>query len=251
MNPFKLDKAPIIEAVVDIDCDMPPTFTAEDAEETVAGGYKTDYPILKKKYEITHKVTHKQGEEPQVDAAPPKIQALQFLNEDKNQLVQVRNAGFSFNRLAPYKSLDTYLPEIQKTWVLFAEALTPIQVKRVCLRYINRFSIPLKDGSMQLNDYLKQAPILPDEKTMTVSGFVNQHLIKDQETGNHAKVVLATQHCDYSNLTLLLDIGVTGCNSGDIQWPFIDEELKALRDLKNRVFFNIITDKCKALFQQQ
>ena len=47
------------------------------------------------------------------------IQSLQFLHEDEKQLVQVMAQGFSFNRLAPYTSLDDYLPVIQRTWELF------------------------------------------------------------------------------------------------------------------------------------
>ena len=72
------------------------------------------------------------------------IQALQFLHADEKQLVQVRAQGFSFNRLAPYTSLDDYLPEIERTWHLFVGLASPVQIRVVQLRYINR--IPCRRG---------------------------------------------------------------------------------------------------------
>ena len=73
------------------------------------------------------------------------VQALQFLQDDERQLVQVRVQGFSFNRLAPYTSLDDYLPEIKRTWGLYVDLVKPVQVRQIRVRYINRILLPMTE----------------------------------------------------------------------------------------------------------
>jgi len=250
MNQMKLDKAPIVEVVVDIDCDMPPSFLIEHVDPASIAMHK-EYPIIRKNYELTHEIKQKIGEEPVLSATQPIVQALRFLHADEKQLVQVRNSGFSFNRLAPYTSLDNYLEEIRRTWNLFANAFEPVRIKQIRLRYINRFDLPLTNGNVELSDYLTVAPSLPDENPMLLNGFVNQSLTTDKESGNSARIILASHPSKLDVLTLVLDIGVFGCNTGNIQWDFIHEELIALRDLKNRIFFSMLKDKCTTLFQNR
>lgn len=83
------------------------------------------------------------------------IQALQFLQDDEKQLVQVRAQGFSFNRLASYTTLDDYLAEIQSVWELFTGLASPVQIRTIRLRYINRILLPLTNGSVELEDYFE------------------------------------------------------------------------------------------------
>ena len=173
---------PIVEAVLDIDCDMPPAFDLVALEPSAHDALRQHYPNLRKQFIQEHrfvapidgapKMTSKQG-----------IQALQFLQDGERQLVQVRVQGFSFNRLAPYVSLDDYLPEMERTWRLFVGFAAPVQVRLVRLRYINRILLPVTAGRVELDDYLKLGPRLPDEEKLTFAGFLNQHSAVEAECG--------------------------------------------------------------------
>jgi len=108
-------------------------------------------------------------------------------------LTKVRMQGFSFNRLAPYTSLDDYLPEIERTWGLFASIASPVQIRVVRLRYINRILLPLTNGRVELEDYLKVGPRLPDEDRLRFAGFLNQYAAVEIDTGHQVNIVLTSQ----------------------------------------------------------
>src|SRR5437660_12438079 len=112
---FKLRKAPIVEAVVEIDCDMPPSFKVQALEAQAKEAFKDKYPKFRAQLLQEHKIETKPDAEP-IMTVRQEIRALQFLQEDQRQLVQMRAEGFSFNRLEPYTTLDDYLPEIERTW---------------------------------------------------------------------------------------------------------------------------------------
>ena len=246
---LKLDVAPIVEAVLDIDCDMPLTFDLTALEAPVRDAFRGSYPTFRiqrlqeHQFEVQpegiSKMTTRQG-----------VQALQLLQEDENQLVQIRAQGFSFNRLAPYSSLGDYLPEIKRVWQLFVGLVAPVQIRAVQLRYINRILLPTTDGSLELGDYLKFGPRLPDEDKLTFVGFMNQHSAVEKGTDNQVNIVLAAQAPEHDRLPVIFD--VTAFRLGSIEpddWTTIQSTIQSLRQLKNNVFRNSLTDKCLNLFQ--
>ena len=242
-------KAPIVEAVLDIECDMPPGQKIAALEGPARDVFRDCYPKFRVQFLQEHLIESKPDQQPQMSVRQD-IQALQFLTEDEKQLVQVRTQGFAFNRLAPYGSLDDYLPEIERTWRLFLELASPVQVRVIRLRYINRIPLPLSGGRVQLNDYLHVAPHLPDEKALTFTGFLNQHSAIEAETGHQVNLVLTTQPADGENLPLIFDNCVSSEESAEPDnWLWILTKIQALRALKNRIFRNTLTEQCQNLFQ--
>jgi uncharacterized protein (TIGR04255 family) len=250
MSSLDLKSPPIIEAVLDIDCDLPPTFDLAALGERAASVFGDQYP--KRRQQSLHEAQFKikGSEEPKV-AARHRLQALQFLATDGRQIVQVRKAGFSFNRLAPYSSLDDYLPEIERTWRLFLELAEPAQIRRIGLRYINRLLLPLSGGRVQFDDYLKISPRLPDGGNLEFVSFLRQHVAREKSTGNEATIVLTTQPASAPHLPVIFDNAARRrekIEPGD--WETVRQRIDSLRSLKNRVFQNTLTEQCLRLFQQ-
>lgn len=247
---FKLRNAPIIEAVLDIDCDMPPGLDLKEIETPARDRFRNLYPKFRT---LT---IHEHAIETQIDAPPSMsikhhgIQAFQFIQEDEKQLVQIRRQGFSFNRLAPYEKLDDYLPEIERTWGLFVGLTSPLQIRIVRLRYINRLPLPSKDGSVELDNYLKIAPHLPDEKRLTFAGFLNQHTAIELESGNEVRIILASQDPEEDVIPIVLDITAARAKTLELgNWASIEATIQSLRELKNRMFKHSLTKECLRLFQ--
>ncbi len=246
---LRLANPPIVEAVVDIDCDMPPTLNLASLEAPARDCFRDHYPKFQARYVQETKIETKPDQPPQMSVRKG-LEALQLLHEDGKQLVQVRAQGFSFNRLAPYTSLDEYLPEIERTWRLFVGLASPIQIRAVRLRYINRIVLPTEAGRVELNDYLKIGPRLPDEETLTLASFLSQHAVVEAVTGNQANIVLSSQALEKGNLPIIFDNCVAGAGpTAPEDWPCILEKLLSLRNLKNRIFENTLTEKCLKLFQ--
>jgi uncharacterized protein (TIGR04255 family) len=240
---------PIVEAVVDIECDLPPNFNLIAIEASANTAFQAEYPQSKKRFVEQH-VFEPHGEEPATHTTMRGIQALQFQKQDNTQLVQVRTTGYSFNRLAPYSTLDDYLPAIEKTWTQFVKIASPVQIRAVKLRYINRILIPLMDGKLDLDGFLTVGPQLPDESNLTFVGFLNQYAAVESSTKAKANVVLTIQPTEGDKLPLIFDIGVEQEGVGAVEdWPWVRDKILSLRGLKNRIFKNTLTDQCRNLFQ--
>jgi len=246
----KLKKAPIVEAVLDIECDMPPGQTIIALEGPAREMYRDHYPKCHRILMHEHFIQTKQAEQPQV-SSQESIQGFRFLSDDEKQIVQLRSQGFSFNRLAHYSTLDDYLPEMERTWKLFRTLATPVQVRAIRLRYINRILLPLSGGQLTLEDYFRVCPRLPDGEKMIFIGFLNQHSAVETDTGNQVNIILASQPNENNMAPVILDIAVVNPMPSDpANWNEILNKIQGLRQLKNRVFENTLTKRCLELFQE-
>ncbi len=249
-DPFtKLANPPIIEVVVEIDCDLPPTHDLSDLEKQARDTYRDQYQIFRPAYRHEAHIEGKAGEPLQVTTKQG-VLALQFLQADGKQVVQIRTEGFSFNRLAPYTTLDDYLPEIERTWRLFVGLAKPIQTRQIRLRYINRILLPIVAGHLDLDDYLKIGPRLPDEEGMGFVRFLHQHVAVENATGNQVTIALASQIEEKDQLPIIFDVVAAREEAGEPNhWDWIRAQIQSLRSLDHRVFRGTLTDKCLELFQ--
>lgn len=246
---FTLRKAPIIEAVVDIECDFRAGQELAALEAPAKKRFSDEYPQFQVQLHHQLKFEVTDGK-PMSSSSRQGVQALQFLKSDGKQLVQLRDSGFSFNRLAPYTSFDEYLPQIRRSWDLYREVADPIQIKSVRLRYINRILLPVTDNVAQLEDYFRLGPRPADEDDLKFVSFLTQYVAVDSATGHHVTTLLTTQRSEEDGIPVIFDNGASASLSADPEdWNRLGETLGALRALKNRVFRNTLRDKCLSLFQ--
>ena len=246
---LKLANPPIVEAVLDLDCDLPPSLDFALLRDAVKKTYGDRYPTIRPLFFQEAKIESKSDAAPQMSVRGG-IQAFQCFDETEKQLVQVRAQGYSFNRLAPYTSMDDYSPEIERTWNLFVELMSPVQVRVVRLRYINRILLPLKKGQVELKRYLRMN-LRPADRKLMMTGFLNQYAAVDKETGHELNVVVTSQPLENDQLPIIFH-NCVACvaNVQPQEWNSIFAKIQSLRDLKNRVFENTLTEKCLSLFQQ-
>ncbi len=246
-----LNKPPIVEAIVDIDCDMPPDFIVGSQTEQAEKIFGQDYPKIGKRFLHRQGFTGKLDEQPEVKVLESKvsIHALLLQKEAENQLIQIRQDGYSFNRLTPYSSLDDYFPEIERTWNLFIEHFSPLSIQRIRLRYINRIILPLENGKLNLDKFLKVGPRLPGNSQLGFAGFVHQQQLVEPNTDNRANVILSTQPGNSDEIPLIFDIGTTKEVRYDhFDWENILTVVNSLRNLKNHIFFDSLTEEGICLF---
>jgi uncharacterized protein (TIGR04255 family) len=243
-----LTHPPIIEAVVDIDCDLSPLVPFAEVEEKARVALKDRYPVAERRFEYEYEV-HPAELKQETRMA---VVAYQHLTSDRRQLVQVRRSGYSFNRLAPYTSLDDYVPEIERTWRLFVDLLRPIAIRRIGLRYINRIAIPLNDGEVaDLREYVSSYAALHAESELELATFLNQYSASEPTTGHDVSVTM-TGDIRGANaaMPLLFDIAANHELSGDPPvWDNIKATILSLRRLKNDIFWSSLSDKCLTLFR--
>ncbi len=244
-----LSNPPIIEAVLDIDCDLPPGQELLSLEANARAIFEDDYPHLQRRSAQRFEIEAR-DEGPPATSSHYGVEAFLFLKSENEQIVQVRDKGFSFNRLTPYEGFDQYLPEIERTWRLYSELARPTKVSALRLRYINRIEVPAEGGRVGLDVYFRAGTQLPSVTGTRFAGFLNQYSLVEQETGHNVKIVLTAQDIVDDKLVVVLDIRVASETSVEPEnWDAIQSTLLALRMLKNRVFNDMITEQCQALYQ--
>lgn len=244
-----LTRPPIVEAVVDFDCDLPPGLELKALEKSAREKFEDCYPSMQPRLMQELRV--------QIGADGPSnpltrhgLEAFLFSQTDRKQLVQVRKSGFSFNRLAPYEGLDAYLREIERVWRLYREIAQPIRVRSLRLRYINRIEVPLEGGQVDLDKYLKLQNMLVDDQHMTLTGFLSQYSAAERETGHQVAVVLTAQIPKDDKLPIIFDnAAAANVELDPADWQGLLLTLTALRNLKNHVFFGTVKQPCLDLFQ--
>jgi uncharacterized protein (TIGR04255 family) len=246
MDALKLKDAPIIEAVIDIECDLPPQFNLEAIAEKAAAVFG-DYPDLKHQFMEQYEIKTRLNEPSDYSRQQRVLSALQFRKKDGKQLIQFRSQGFSFNRLAPYGSLDEYLPEIKRTWSLYASLVQPRNIRSILLRYVNKILLPIGPDPIILSEYFNISTF-PAEK-LSVIGFFNQIAVVDPETENIANVILTGLPVEGNKAPIVLDISATWKGTLPIDEKQLMEKIASLRVLKNAVFGRILTRKCLSLYQ--
>lgn len=245
----KLAKPPIVEAVLDFDCDLPPDKTLKLLEQPARAAFADRYPDVTPRYLQAMQVASEQDGTFN-SSLQQSLQAWMFRQADGRQLVQVRQSGFSFNRLAPYEGFEAYLPEIQRVWDVYRQLVAPISVQTLRLRYINRILLPLDGGRVDLGAYLTSQPALPAEDRLTLSGFVNQYSATDAVTGHQLTVVLAAQPPEDDKLPVILDNTASASGEWDpMDWSALARVLESLRNLKNVIFFETVKQPCLDLFR--
>lgn len=244
----KLARPPIVEAIVELDCDLPEAWQLEHAATAARAAYAEAYPTgrTRLRQQQVLSVTPPSAE---ATSGSLDVVAYMFLNTQENQLVQVRADGFSFNRLAPYGSFDDYLPEIERLWAVYVSLAAPLLVRRARLRYVNRILLPPSALGGHVDDFLELGPRVPPEYEFEVGGFLTQYVAKDRTSENRVTVAMATEEPVANRLPVVLDIEASReCEIEPRDWPKLADLLGSLRDAKNRAFVGAVTERTVELF---
>ena len=97
-------------------------------------------------------------------------------------------------------------------WRTFVQIASPVQVAAIRLRYINRILIPMVGGEVDLEEYLRVAPLIPKGAGLELVGFLSQQLAVETDTGNQVNIVLSPQapeaaFCDRQPSSILCAVG--------------------------------------------
>lgn len=240
-----LRNAPLTEALIDIRVSLPPVFDPKDFL-SLSKDISDKYPKSEPRQLFTAAFGVEAGK-PFTQATESKgIHGYICKSEDGKDVVQFRIDGFTFSRLNPYSEWEAVLSEAKRLWGLYSIKCSPELITRIAVRYINRLDLPLpiKDFA----DYLTAPPLVPDSLPQGVSQFLTRVVIHDADiTANIVQTMKSSPKLDH--IGVILDIDVfklkeTGFEESSI-WP----EFEELRDFKNRIFFESITEKTARLYE--
>ena len=241
-----LRKAPITETIVDFRI-MPSADFQPDSLHRAPSLVGPDYP----------KALRPQATEARVDFKGPtaaaSIRDLGFMGlwlktQDEKTIAQFRPDGFTLNRLKPYTSWDQLASEALRLWAVYVDLTKPQTVTRLALRYINHLNLP--GPAADLDAYIIEGPRLPGATQGVITGFRSQLALEYPEGQMKATVlrVLETS-IDTAGRSLLFDIDVYRTGPIDPRADTLEAALLGLRDYKNSIFFEGLTERCVRDFE--
>jgi uncharacterized protein (TIGR04255 family) len=240
-----LNNAPIVEAIIDFRVRLAPTFdvtTFATLKETLS----VDYPKMKNRREFVTGIGFADKQVQQI-FEDKGLRGYFFESDDDRNVVQFRKDGFTFSRLKPYTEWETVRAEAKRLWGLYSAKAPPELVTRIAVRYINQLSIPLPIDDFA--DYLTAPIPIPKTLPQHVDQFMTRVALRDVATDMRANIIQALQECTKPDeVTIILDIDVYKQQEGGFEDSKIWSTFEQLRELKNQIFFDSITEKTARLF---
>ena len=247
-KPKYLSNAPIVEAIIDFRVKLPSSFDVSRFS-SLKEPLKDSYPRLEKKRLVQFglQITPERFQQTLEDKGPS---GYFLTSDDGKNVAQFREDGFTFSRLRPYTKWETVFPEARRLWKLYFDEASPELVTRIAVRYINQMNIPLPIDDFA--HYLTAPPTVPTTLPQTVSQFMTRIVIHDEKQDISANITQALQKgAKPEYVTIILDIDVykakesgSGFEESEM-WPTFEQ----LRELKNRIFFESITENSVRLFE--
>lgn len=168
---------------------------------------------------------------------------------DKSRVLIVRTTGFTYSRLPPYKDWDELRESAKRLWELFLGMARPETVNRIAVRYINVLPLPIQTEDFSV--FLKAAPVVPTGLPQGLASFLQRVVMIDPQ-GNRQAIVTqameASQPTD-GRVQIILDIDTFRSRRIGGGSPEVWSGLDSLRDFKNDIFFEHITERTAELFQ--
>lgn len=173
---------------------------------------------------------------------------IRLLAEDRRRAIQLTSQAFSYHLLRPYTHWKAFSSDARAAWDAFAEGSCP-PVEEVQLRFVNEFHLPslFEDWG----EFLSIHPNLPPSLDTGLGSFWMTLELEDRSVPASAIVTQATEGVKGQSAPCVLDIDTRslpiarGLEDSDQIWRVLD----GLRDYKNRLFFEGLTERAKELFR--
>lgn len=245
-------KPPIVEAVLDIRVKAKTPVSVEQLA-VLKTKVASEYPKVKEKapFKAEMKLEKKANEKvPTVSMATSggQISGYQFISGDGRSIFQAELSRFTFNRLKPYSGWDNFFNEGMKNWGRYLEVVGPLKIARISLRYVNRIDLPLP--MKDLRDFILTSPDVPPNLPQTLAGFFLQLKIPFNEKEAVAILNQTVEPPAEDKLPYIFDTDVIhNCDLASDKTDDFLKVVKNLRDVKNNIFHESLTEKTKELFR--
>ena len=239
------DHAPITEAIIEVQCELPPEVSLENLAQAVdLTEFENSGPSVQFRGQIGLTEQGITG-----DTTTEQIGHV-FRRSDGRRVIQSRFNGFSYSALPPYESWEVFSTEAWSHWLYYKRTVNPIRATRLGVRYINKIDIP--EAAVEIKDYLRTAvdvsPYLPQ---MTSAYFLQIVVPISRYDANATIISAAVPPQTPNSSSLILDIDtwkIVDINLNRTLDPEeIREQFNVLREAKNYVFEACITDATRGL----
>lgn len=241
-KPQHLSKAPLTEALIDIRVTLPKQTRELEHIAALDEKFRDQYPDRKTIQEFQYEFGL--GPPPREKTSSKQL-GFRYTNADNTQVIQATLNGFTFSRLPPYQDWTKLREEAKRVWKIYTDQVHPENITRVSARYINKLKFP--GPHIDFDHYLSYVPVVPKVLPQILGGFFSRVVVPDEKAQCTAIITQMFQPSP-SEIAVILDIDVFR------EKVFADEQeawatLDNLREFKNLIFFDSITEETVRLYK--
>ncbi|MEH1850299.1 MAG: TIGR04255 family protein [Nostoc sp.] len=249
---------PITEAIIDITVNLHDDFNHEEILK-FHENIKDSFPNIQKRMALQggfeFDLENSDEINSQLFSVSNKPEGYIFISHDQKRIIQARLNGFTFSRLKPYESWESFYGEAYQLWQKYAQITSPTEVVRLALRYVNQIMIPAT-GTIELKNYVKTLPEISSNLSVIMEGYFMQIIVVHPEYQPSRGIINQTIGQVTENekgekaVPLIFDIDVFQ----QVNLHHNDDEINKifelnLRRFRDEIFFKSITDKTEELFK--
>lgn len=175
---------------------------------------------------------------------------FRLVSENKLHLVQFTRDGLAFSRLTPYQNWEVFVDEAWRWWRTFVDLAAPSEVQRLGARFINRIALR---QAVDVPQYLMSPPECLEAVGLPTVGFLYQsrHSVPGHPFDvNVVRTVQPPGPEQNEEFGLIVDIDVGTTQSLPCEDGVLQEHLRAMHWLKNKVFFNLVRPEAVESFKK-
>ncbi len=239
-----LNKAPIVEAVVDLVVEPPCVLDDELQKrlvERLGDGYSLKGHVQRGQFSFNPKLGATAGSH---------LLGYRFHSTDEKFVAQFQVERFTLSRLTPYTTWEQLRDEAMRLWPIYVNALEPKLVSRAACRYINNLQLPMQLGQ-DFKVFLESPPEVPKDLPQGLLSFMQRFVIAYPDHGaitTLTQVLEPNAALNLERVPVILDIDVHCQRQFEPNCADIWECLERLRGLKNDAFFASITETAAELY---
>jgi uncharacterized protein (TIGR04255 family) len=235
--------APIVEAIFDVKVSNTIIVNPSTFEQFAKLELK-EFPISNKRQNVNVRIDNTQG--PGQIGKTTNLLGYIFSNIQGNRKVQFRLDGYSFNMLRPYSNWEDFSKSAFNHLQKYISVAKPLAITRIGLRYINRIDLPSENQAFK--NYIKYLPTVPAELPNKFEKYFLQMQIPSDDGLSKAVISQTFQPDQNGRIPFIIDIDVFQEDRIKASDSLI-ERFNNLRNLKNKIFEDLVTDDCKQLFK--
>ena len=161
--------------------------------------------------------------------------------------MQFRRDGLVFSRTQPYEHWEPFRDAAKEAWQVWTEIAHPMEVQRLGVRFINHLPAVTPET---LAFFLREPPTCPADLPLKEFVYQSTFTVPGHPYGIRVIKVLQPAMPELPASTgLFLDIDVYTTKAMPLDGAGLDASLDSMRWSKNKVFFTLITEAARQLFQ--
>lgn len=232
-----LQNAPITEAMIDIQVQLPPDVDLAQLRK-FHGGLERQFSKIEERVQVSAVLKMDKVSGAEIESKGPTPDGWLLHSAEDALLAQVRLDGFTLSKLPPYITWKSLSDHAKELWHRYVEIARPTKVTRLALRYVNRIE-------MSLGDFKESIRTVPEIAHGIPQGLPEyfMRLVIPHPSGSVAIVTEASLPTPEIP-TMLFDIDVfrfmeLEATDESRVWSVLEE----LRAYKNVIFFNSVSPK--------